>query len=125
MKMPTQEVAAIPLLEEFLQLSKQPPGIDVSWARAHELLGEAYFRCARYQDAVHAYRLALHHNPYSPWSSTLRYQLACAYYQSGDYDRTCECLGQLIAAEADEGGAIQDFRVYDLLGNAHFALGQI
>ena len=124
MKMPTQEVAAIPLLEEFLQLSKQPPGIDVSWARAHELLGEAYFRCARYQDAVHAYRLALHHNPYSPWSSTLRYQLACAYYQSGDYDRTCECLGQLIAAEADEGGAIQDFRVYDLLGNAHFALGR-
>ena len=124
MKMPTQEAAAIPLLEEFLQLSKQPPGIDVSWARAHELLGEAYFRSARYQDAAYAYRHALHHNPYSPWSSTLRYQLACAYYQCGDYDRTCECLGRLITAEADEGGAIRDFRVYDLLGNAHFALGR-
>lgn len=124
MRMPAQEAAAIPLLEEFLQLTRQPPGIDVGWARAQELLGEAYFRSERYQDAVHAYRQAIHHNPYSPWSSTLRYQLACAYYQSGDYDHTCECLDQLIAAEEAEGGEIRDYRIYDLLGNAHFALGR-
>ena len=124
MKMPNQEEAAIPLLEEFLQLSKRPPGIDVGWARAQELLGEAYFKNERYQDAVSSFRQALHHNPYSPWSSTLRYQLACAYYQSGNYDQTCECLSQLIASEESEGGKISDYRIYDLLGNAHFALGR-
>lgn len=124
MKMPNQEETAIPLLEECLQLSKRPPGIDVGWARAQELLGEAYFKNERYQDAVSSFRQALHHNPYSPWSSTLRYQLACAYYQSGSYDHACECLSQLIASEKSEGSKISDYRIYDLLGNAHFALGR-
>ena len=124
LRMPAQESLAIPLLEEYIRSSKLPPGMDVSWARAHELLGEAYFRSERYADAVYAYRQALHFNPYSPWSSTLRYQLACAHYQSGDYDRTCECLRQLIVAEENDGGKISDYRVFDLLGNAQFALGR-
>ena len=88
------------------------------------MLGEAHFRKSRYADAAHAFRQALHHNPYSPWSANLRYRLACAQYQSGDYDRACESLQRLLATEADEGGAVQDFRVYDLLGNAQFALGR-
>ncbi|MCY3836377.1 MAG: tetratricopeptide repeat protein, partial [Anaerolineaceae bacterium] len=54
----------------------------------------------------------------------LRYQLACAYYQSGEYDHACECAAQLIEVERNEGGEISDYRIFDLLGNAHFALGR-
>ncbi len=124
LKIPEQVDRAISLLEELLHTSKRPPGIDVGWARAQELLGEAYLQVERYPDAALAFRQALHHNPYSPWSSALRYQLACAYYQSGEYDHACECAAQLIEVERNEGGEISDYRIFDLLGNAHFALGR-
>ncbi len=123
LKIPGEEQAVIPLLEEYLELSKQPLSIDVSWARAHERLGELYFRSARYDDAVSAYRQALRHNPYSPLSSNLQFQLACAQYQGGHYHQACETLAKLILAEQNEGSSISDYRVYELLGNAHFVIG--
>ena len=122
LKMPEQVASAIALLEEMLHSSRRPAGIDVGWARAQELLGEAYLQTERYQDAALAFRQALHHNPYSPWSSALRYQLACAYYQSGEYDHACECVAQLIEVERNEGGEVSDYRIFVLLGNEHFAL---
>jgi tetratricopeptide (TPR) repeat protein len=107
-------------LQRFMQHSKTPVGVDVTWSRAYEMLGDAYFQTQQYEVAAMAYHNALHYNPDHPWEESLRYRLACSYYQQKDYQAVMDGLSQVLT----EGKSLDDYRVYNLLGNAHFALGQ-
>jgi len=109
-------------LQEFLQITKKPLGVDVTWSRVHEMLGDAYFRLGQYEGAAEAFRAALQFNPYHPWEVSLHYRIARSCYQKRDYEAAVRAIKQMLAAAETEGEPVRDYRVYDVLGNAHFAL---
>ena len=80
-----QEV--IPHLQHYLQITQVPPGQDVTWARVHELLGDAWFGLGHNGEAVAAWLEALHYNPDNPWSATVQHRIARSLYQQGDYQQ--------------------------------------
>lgn len=106
-------------LQHFFQISKMPLGVDVTWSRAYEMLGDAYYAIARYENAIAAYQNALQFNPYHPWAESLYYRMAQAHYQSHDYRQAIQTLDDYLANET-----VDYHPVYMLLGNAHFALSQ-
>ncbi len=112
----------IAYLQQFLQISKRPLGIDVTWSRVHEMLGDAYAKTGVHTAAISAYEAALKFNPYHPWGQSLSYRAAKSCYHAGYYDRVIEILCAVIRAAEADGESIQDYRVYSLLGNALFAL---
>ncbi len=63
-------------LQQYIQISKKPLGIDVTWSRIHEMLGDAYYKNEQLQTAVAAYQAALQFNPYTPWEVSLHYRIA-------------------------------------------------
>jgi tetratricopeptide (TPR) repeat protein len=111
-------------LQQFLQVSRRPLGVDVTWSRVHEMLGDAYFRTGQHSSAVGAYNAALDFNPYHPWEISLYYRMARAAYQGGEYERTVQIIERMLARAHAEGEQVSDYRVYDILGNAQFALKQ-
>lgn len=119
---PDREVEAIEHLLQFLQTSKRPLGIDVTWSRVHELLGNLSMTLKRYEQAVEAFQASLQFNPYHPWEVNIRYQIAKCYYRMKAYERVIVAVDQMKVAAAKEGNAITDYRVYYTLGNAYFAL---
>lgn len=114
----------IAYLQQFLQISKRPLGIDVTWSRVHEMLGDAYAKTGVHTAAISAYEAALKFNPYHPWEQSLWYRTAKSCYHAGYYDRVIEILQSMIRAAEADGESIQDYRVFSLLGNALFALEQ-
>jgi tetratricopeptide (TPR) repeat protein len=114
------ETEIIRYLQKFTQNSKAPLGVDVTWSRAYEMLGDAYYARKYYEEAVDAYRNVLLFNPYHPWEETVYYRMARAYYQQEYYAEVVRVLEAFLA----EGKNVQDYRIYDLLGNAFFAMGQ-
>jgi tetratricopeptide (TPR) repeat protein len=88
------------------------------------MLGDAYFRLGQFGSAVAAYEAVLQYNPDYPWEVPLYYRLACGYYQQQDYDKAVSAIQQILKAAEDEGHVVNDYRVYDVLGNARFALKQ-
>lgn len=119
---PDREVEAIDHLLQFLQTSKRPLGIDVTWSRVHELLGDLSMTLQRYEQAIEAYNTSLQFNPYHPWEVNIRYQIARCYYRMKAYERVIASIEQMQAAAAKENNTITDYRVFYTLGNAHFAL---
>jgi tetratricopeptide (TPR) repeat protein len=111
----------IAYLVQFRQISRRPLGIDVTWSRVHEMLGDAYFRLGQHADAVTAYRAALQFNPYHPWEQSLLYRIARGCYAIGDYGDAVEALRRLFRAADADGEAVTDYRIYALLANAHYA----
>ncbi|MBI5669864.1 MAG: tetratricopeptide repeat protein [Chloroflexi bacterium] len=111
-------------LHQFAQTSKRPLGVDVTWSRAHEILGDAYFNLGQYDEAAMAYRAALQFNPDHPWEVSLLYRIARSYYHQRAYQETVETIQNLLAAARADGQPVDDYRVYDLLGSAQFALGK-
>jgi tetratricopeptide (TPR) repeat protein len=122
--MPGGEAEAIKHYLRFLQSSRRPPGIDVTWSQVHETIGQLSFRLERYQEAIDAYEKALEYNPYHPWEVSLRYQIARCYYRLRAYERSVEALQRMLASAEKERAPITDWYVYNLLGNAYFALEQ-
>lgn len=109
-------------LQQYTQISKRPLGIDVTWSRIHEMLGDAYFKTNGFQNAVAAYQAALQFNPYTPWELSLHYRIARTLYQLGDYEKSVQAIQKMLQAAEIEGQAIADYRVYNILGNSYFAL---
>lgn len=124
MNFPGRERDAISHLQQFLQISKRPLGVDVTWSRVHEMLGDAYFKLMQYELAAEAYEAALQYNPYHPWEISLYYRIARSYYHQNNYTGTVTAIKQLMSTAENEGEPIHDYRIYDILGNAQFALGQ-
>ena len=119
-----REEEAIEHLVQFLQLSKRPLGVDLTWGRVHETIGELAFRLGHYQLAVESYHTALEFNPYHPLEFTIFYQMARCYYRLQAYDKVLETVDRMQHAAAAEDEMIQDYRVFNVLGNAYFALEQ-
>lgn len=117
-----REREVITHLQQFLQLSRKPLGVDVTWSRVHEMLGDAYFKTGQYATAAAAHQAALQFNPYHPWELSLHYRIARSHYQTGDYDRAVQSIHRLLDSAEKDGQPVTDYRVFDILGNAQFAL---
>lgn len=119
-----RERDTINYLQHFMQISRKPLGVDVTWSRVHEMLADAHFTLAQYELALEAYEAALQYNPYHPWEISLHHRIARCRYHQNDYSGTIAAINRLLEAAATEGERIDDYRIYDVLGNAQFALGQ-
>ena len=113
---------AITYLQKFSQTAARPRGVNVTWSRAHEMLGDAHFDLNEYREAARSYIAVLEFNPFHPWEMSIYYRAAISYYQQGDLAAAIEIIHRLLTAAETEGLAVTDYRVYDVLGNAHFAL---
>ncbi len=118
-----QETAAIQTLERFLEVSRRPVGIDVTWARVHEILGDLYFKLSNFEASVLAYNLVLQFNPHYPWEDSVYHRIARAYYHLGAYDKVIEALKRAFEMAASDGHEV-DYQLYTLCGAAHLALKQ-
>ncbi len=117
-----REREVIAHLQQFTQIGKKPLGIDVTWSRIQEMLGDALYKTGQLQAAVAAYEASFQFNPYTPWELSLHYRIARTLYQLNDYTKCVQAVQKMLrTAEADEQ-AIGDYRVYAILGNANFAL---
>ncbi|MCC6613369.1 MAG: tetratricopeptide repeat protein [Anaerolineae bacterium] len=112
----------ITYLQQFLQTARKPLGIDVTWSRVYEMLGGAYFNLGQHGAAGAAYEHALQYNPYHPWEIGLHYQIARSYYQAEAYDKAIGAVDTLLNAALKDQQTISDYRIFDILGSAHFAL---
>lgn len=122
-KLEGREKDVVSYLQQFLQVSKKPLGVDVTWSRTYEMLGDALFKLRQYEEAATAYLAALQYNPYHPWEVSVYYRIARSYYQKRSYEKSVEAIHRMLEAAEAEGQNITDYRVYDVLGNAQFALG--
>jgi tetratricopeptide (TPR) repeat protein len=123
-KLDWHEQEALAYLERFLRVSTSPHGIDVTWSRVHEIIGDLYHRLKDYEQAGEAYTTALKFNPHHPWQASIYYRAAQCHYQQGKYDTTISLIKRLLTSAQLESSPITDYRVYDILGNAQFALAQ-
>jgi tetratricopeptide (TPR) repeat protein len=117
-----REREVIAHLQQYIAVTKRPLGIDVTWSRIHEMLGDAYFKAGQHQTAVAAYEAALQFNPYSPWELSLYYRAARTLYGLGDYERAVQAIQRMLQAAEADGEAVSDYQVYNILGNSYFAL---
>lgn len=113
---------AIHFLNQFIQHSRKPPGIDVTWARVHEMLGNAQFNLGYFSDATASYETVLHFNPDHPWNLLILQRIAECHYHLRQYPKVVEVVNYILDTAKGEGHVIVDFHIYDLLGNALFAL---
>jgi tetratricopeptide (TPR) repeat protein len=109
-------------LDQFTQQTKRPPGADVTWSRVYEMRGNAHFSLGQYDDAISDYSTALQFNPDHPWELALYQQIARCYYKKHAYPETVDSINRLLNLAHQDGLNVEDFRVYELLGGALFAL---
>jgi tetratricopeptide (TPR) repeat protein len=119
-----REREAIEYLTQFLTESRRPQGIDVTWSRVHETLGELWFRLERYDISIEAYQAALTYNPYHPMEVLIYYQIARAFFRQKQYEQTIDAVEQMMQAAETDGNPITDYRVFSMVASAHFALNQ-
>ncbi|MEZ4666936.1 MAG: tetratricopeptide repeat protein [Anaerolineae bacterium] len=109
-------------LQGFVQTTKRPLGIDVTWSRVNEMLGNAYFNLGNYDNAVLAYTEALQHNPDHPWELSIYHRIARCQYHKHSYQAVVETIEGMIKKASADNQEIDDYRIFDLLGNAQFTL---
>jgi tetratricopeptide (TPR) repeat protein len=122
-KTPGNEREAVEYLSQFLQLSRKPQGIDVTWSRVHETIGELWFQVEAYDAAIEAYRQALAYNPYHPLEVLVNYQIARANFRRKEYREAIAFVNAMLKAAESDGQSVTDYRVYSMLASAYFALG--
>jgi tetratricopeptide (TPR) repeat protein len=118
------ERETINYLQRYLEISARPESIDVTWSRVHEIVGDMHFRLNEYEAAAKAYTTALQYNPFHPWEVSIHYRAAQSYYQLGEYEAVVTTIKRLLESAQADSLPITDYHVYDILGNAEFALGQ-
>lgn len=120
---PGQSARAIVALQEFLQTSKPPPGVDVTWSRAYEMLADAYYHEGNFERAAEMYENTLRYNPDHPWENTLLYRTALSRYHAGDYVGALDILERVIPHWVEAGA--EAFSGYLLYGDVLTALGRV
>ncbi|MFQ3568079.1 MAG: tetratricopeptide repeat protein [Aggregatilineales bacterium] len=123
-EMPGYENDLIEYIRLFFQNSSKPLGLDVTWSRAYEMLGTAQMSIGQPAAALASFRSALGYNQYHPWELMIYFRMACCHYQCGSYEDAIATIGKILTLSEQEGQPISDYRVYNILGNAHFALEQ-
>jgi len=118
-----RDAEVIENLERFLQVAHRPKGADVTFARVHEMLADAYVNNGHLEHAISAYHNVLHFNPNHPWETSIYHRLSRAYYLKGSYDKAVQAVKRALKV-AEENGEMTDYQLYDTFGNALFALGQ-
>ncbi len=121
---PGREAEAIDHLLQFLQNSKRPMGVDVTWSRVYETLGNLSFKLDRYEQAIEAYQSSLEYNLYHPWEVNIHYQVARCFYRMRAYERVITSIEKMEEAAERENQVLSDYRVFHVLANAYFALEQ-
>lgn len=121
---PRRESESIEHLLEFLQASKRPMGVDVTWSRVYETMGDLYFKLEKPEQAVEAYQACLTFNPLHPLAVNVQYQIARCYYRMRQYEQVITAIDRLLETAESDMQWIGDYRVFNVLGNAHFALEQ-
>jgi tetratricopeptide (TPR) repeat protein len=119
----TYEKESARYMEEYLRLRPKPDGIDVSWSRGNEIVANVRFTEGLYDDALTAYQATLEYNPYHPWHLTIYYQIALCYYQQARYQQAIDTVQNLLEIAHRDNIIMSDYRIYDVLGSAQFALG--
>lgn len=121
-KMDGRESEAIEHLLQFLENSKRPLGVDVTWSRVYETLGDLSLRMNRNEQAIEAFYAALEFNPLHPMEVNVRYKIARSYYRQRAYEKAIAAISEMVQTADAENNAITDYRVYYVLANAYFAL---
>lgn len=119
---PRRENEALEHLLEFLQTSKRPLGVDVTWSRVYETMGDLYFKLEKSEQAVEAYQTCLVFNPLHPLAVNVHYQIARCHYRMRQYEKVIASIDKLLETAESDMQWIGDYRVFNVLGNAHFAL---
>jgi tetratricopeptide (TPR) repeat protein len=112
------EQDVIEYAQQFLYHSKTPIGIDVTWSRIHEMLGDAFFALGRNDAAINAYLNMLQFNPYHPWDNAIKLRIAHCYQRIGQHHKVVELLQQ-VTNNVDVSG---DYQAYEMLGHSLLAL---
>jgi tetratricopeptide (TPR) repeat protein len=110
----------IEAVQQFLQLGKAPVGVDVTWSRAYEMLGDALFSAGRYEQAIEAYQNVLQFNPYHPWEETVYYRISKGYHLLGQHQKALNVLSKAL----NHSEKITEAYVYELASSIYHALGQ-
>lgn len=110
-----RETEVVDFIQQFIQVSKAPLGVDVTWSRAYEMLGDSHFAMGRYAESIIAYENALQYNPDHPWGETIYYRIAKSNYQQQQYAEVVNNLQSIISDS-------RDYRVFNLLANAYYGL---
>lgn len=119
---PQNHQRVVDALERFLQVTRRPPGADVTYSRTYEMLGDAYTALGSYDRAVNAYYRVLQFNPNHPWEISIYHRIGRAYYLKGNYEKSIAAIDYALKI-ARENGEFTDYQLYDTFANAHFALG--
>jgi tetratricopeptide (TPR) repeat protein len=117
-KMKNHERECIELLEQFIAVSRTPPGVDVTWSRIHELLGNARYALGQYDAAIAAYHSMLHFNPYHPWDNSIYNRIAQCHYNLSQYEKAVE-VAQSVIQNPDTSEAVV---AYELLVKSYLAM---
>lgn len=121
-KLDGREAEAVEHLLQFLENSKRPLGVDVTWSRVYETLGDLSLRMNRNEQALEAFYAALEFNPLHPMEVNIRYKIARSYYRQRAYEKAISAISTMVQTAETENNAITDYRVYYVLANAYFAL---
>jgi tetratricopeptide (TPR) repeat protein len=111
-------------LQTFLQMEKTPRGLDVTWARAYEMLAETAYDSGRYDQALTAYENVLTFNPYHPWEEALHIRIARCHYHLRHYTQAISMIETLLSKSDHDADASHDARAYHIMGDSLFALGR-
>jgi tetratricopeptide (TPR) repeat protein len=115
---------AIEYLNNAIDIAKPAKGIDVAMSRCSELLGDCRLHLGDYEPAIYAYEQSLRFNAYHPLEASILFRIAKCYYQKRDYQRVIDNVKKIEVYAARDNIHLTDYRIYDILGNAHFVLGQ-
>ncbi len=109
-------------LQTFLQMEKTPRGLDVTWARAYEMLAETAYEGGRFDQALTAYEQVLAFNPYHPWEEALHLRIARCHYQLRHYSQAINVIEMLLSKADHAVDDAHDALAYHIMGDALFAL---
>jgi tetratricopeptide (TPR) repeat protein len=104
-------------LQEFVQTQRPPLGVDVTWSRIYEMLGDAHLLLRDYGAAIKAFEQALQYNPDHPWLESMYYRVAQAKYHLADVDGAYTTLESLVEQMVYDQQQITDYRVYLLMAD--------
>lgn len=121
---PKRQKDVVTYLQEFFQTQRTPLGVDVTWSRAYEMLGNAHLQLGDYDSAIRAYESVLLFNPDYPWLESLYLCVSRAKLGLGNYEGVIQTIDTLLKQAESDNHAVSDYRVFLLQADAYKELAQ-